>query len=396
MAGGLGAALVLSSSAESAAPLPASRSLARRRQQAVERCLQLIRNCQRPDGAIEMRLEREPTDPEDRKQAIESGEDPGAVAVDTVRVVPYFANHSALALLAAHARAGRNVEDVKRAARWLGFYAARQSPTTGYITDYRGSRSRGAFYSTGQFDSVDAYASTLLQLAQRYRAEVSGLALDERRELETLLSPMVLRHAATLALKAIESVTDADGLTWAKPDYKVKFLLDNVEVYGGLRAGEAFFAETGAGAEAAAARQQARTLERALDRFWQPERQRFAWAILEDGARQDGFTESYPHALANLAGLAWISGESGALWRALKQQFAPGIHAPIERWLMAAIGVGDADGGDWRQRTLEEAERFTARTNGQRTALLALVLCEGRSWMPNLAEERAGRAPPRP
>ena len=110
---------------------------------------------------------------------------------------------------------------------------------------------------------------------------------------------------------------------------------------------------------------------------------------LEDGAPQDGFKDSYPHALANLGGLAWISGESDALWQELKKQFTPDIHAPIERWLMAAIGVGDADVEQWRQRTIEEAGRCTARTNGQRTALLVLALCEGRSWMQSVAEERS-------
>ena len=385
---GLGAAVSLPSTAPAHAQQPASASRARR-EHAIEHCLQLIRNCQRSDGAIDMRLEREPSSQEDQKQAIADGEDPSTATVDTVRVVPYFANHSALALLSGHAHNTRNVDDVKRAARWMGFYAREQNQTTGYITDYRGSRSRGTLFSTGQMDSVDAYASTFLQVAECYSTEAAALPLAPRRDLEAVLPQATLVQAAVLSLKAIESVTDTDGLTWARPDYKVKFLFDEVEVYGGLRAGEAFFTQAGARTEAARSRQMAHKLGAGLDRFWLKERQRFAWAIMEDGAPQDGFKDSYPHALANLGGLAWISGESDALWQELKKQFTPDIHAPIERWLMAAIGVGDADVEQWRQRTIEEAARCTARTNGQRTALLVLALCEGRSWMQSVAEERS-------
>jgi hypothetical protein len=311
------------------------------------------------------------------------------VTVDAIRVVPYFANHSALALLSGHAHNARNVEDVKRAARWMAFYAREQDPTTGYVADYKGSRSRGTFFSTGQMDSVDAYASTFLQVAERYWNETLGLSPIQQRELDALLPRVTLIQAAALSLKAIRSVVDIDGLTWAKPDYRVKFLLDSVEVYGGLRAGGAFFSKVGAGAEGITSQQIAQKLGEALDRFWQPERQRFAWAILANGAPQDEFTDNYPHALANLGGLAWISGESDALWQELKRRFRPDIHAPVERWLMAAIGVGDADVEQWRLRTIAEAARCTARTNGQRTALLALVLCEGRSWMQSVAQEKA-------
>jgi hypothetical protein len=389
----LGAALALPSGAPSEARQPSPAPRAPREVAAIENCVQLIRDCQLPNGSIAMRLEREPTDEEDQKQAAADGEDPRAVMVDTIRVVPYFANHSALALLSAHTHRAPNLDDVGRAARWAAFYARAQNQATGYVTDYKGSRSRGTFSSSGQMDSVDAYASTFLQVAERHWKAVAALPPTQRQELDALLPPATLVQAAALSLRAIESVTDRDGLTWARPDYRVKFLFDSVEVYGGLRAGDAFFAGVGLGAEATKTRQMAQRLGAALDRFWQNDRQRFAWAIMEDGSRQDGFADSYPHALANLGGLAWISGESEALWRELQKRFTPDIHAPVERWLMAAIGVGDADVGVWRQRAVEAAARCTSRTNGQRTAVLTLALCEGRSWMPNVAEER-GRSQP--
>jgi hypothetical protein len=383
---GLGAAVALPSAGQAQGDQSVPTSL--RETTAIENCLRLIRNCQHPNGAIAMRLEREPSDEEDQKQALEDGEDPRAVTVDTIRVVPYFANHSALALLSGHARHAPNVEDVKRVARWMAFYAKAQSPATGYITDYTGSRRAGTFFSSGHIDSVDAYASTFLQVAERYWNETRALPPRQQQEMEGLLPKVALLRATALSFKAIESVTDGDGLTWAKPDYKVKFLLDNVEVYGGLRAGQVLFDQVGAQAEAATAREMARRLGEGLARFWQEDRQRFVWGITDNGARLDGFSQAYPHALANLAGLAWISGESQALWQALVTHFTPSIDAPVERWLMAAIGLGDAETGKWRQRTIDEAGRCTARTNGQRTALLALTLCEGRSWMRSVAEDR--------
>ena len=36
------------------------------------------------------------------------------------------------------------------------------------------------------------------------------------------------------ALGAIEATQDADGLTWAKPGYPVKYLVDQSETYAGL------------------------------------------------------------------------------------------------------------------------------------------------------------------
>src|SRR4029453_1279537 len=109
------------------------------------------------------------------------------------------------------------------------------------ITDYTGSRRAGTFFSSGHIDSVDAYASTFLQVAERYWNETRALPPRQQQEMEGLLPKMALLRATALSFKAIESVTDGDGLTWAKPDYKVKFLLDSAEVYGGLRAGQVLF-----------------------------------------------------------------------------------------------------------------------------------------------------------
>ena len=43
------------------------------------------------------------------------------------------------------------------------------------------------------------------------------------------------------ALRAIEATTDTDGLTWAKPAWHVKYLMDQSEVYAGLQAAKRLF-----------------------------------------------------------------------------------------------------------------------------------------------------------
>ena len=222
---GLGAAVVLPAQRRRThSNLPPHR--APRREHAIEHCLQLIRNCQRPDGAIDMRLEREPSSREDQKQAMADREDPHAVTVDAVRVVPYFANHSALALLSGHAHNARNVDDVKRAARWMGFLCSRAEPD-----DRLHHRLQGLTQSRHVLQHrADGFGGCLcLHVPAGGRVLLDGSGRSSPRPATRpggLLPRATLVQAAVLSLKAIESVTDTDGLTWARPDYKVKFLFD--------------------------------------------------------------------------------------------------------------------------------------------------------------------------
>lgn len=355
--------------------------------EAIDNCLGLIRANQLKNGAINMRWERDPNNIDDRKQAEENKENPSEKKIDTIRVIPYFANHSALALLSANSLYIANQEDVKRAAKWAKFYVDNQDQKSGYINDYKGSVSRGTFENSGTIDSVDAYASTFLQLADRYLLVTNSLPSPQRLELKKILPMDKLINAAKLSLKAIESVTD-NGLTWAKPDYKVKLLVDNVEVYGGLKAGERFFNGVGIKEDATKAKEMAAELGKKLGNFWQSSEQRFAWAIMEDGKIEGGLDKSYPHVLANLCGLAWISGKNPAPWLEINKRFAPDNGSPVERWLMAAIGVGDQNAPKWRPLVAAAGKNFNNSTNGNRVASLLLSLLEGRSWMPNIAENQ--------
>ena len=105
----------------------------------------------------------------------------------------------------------------------------RNQADDGYWNDFDGTLA--SYKNTGKVDAWDSSAAMFLLVAGR-RQKLTGKEP----------SPDLLRTAKN-ALKCIEAVTDAaHGLTWATPKYKVKFLMDNIEVYAGLRAAETLFA----------------------------------------------------------------------------------------------------------------------------------------------------------
>ena len=77
---------------------------------------------------------------------------------------------------------------------------------------------------TGTYDSTDSYAATFLTAVESmYNGTTCRTCVEK------------LLPALTLSVKAIESTQDSDGLTWAKPEGRVKYLLDQAEVGAGLR-----------------------------------------------------------------------------------------------------------------------------------------------------------------
>ncbi len=128
-------------------------------------------------------------------------------------VTPYFSNFAALALLEAPA-CHLPVE------RYLNWYL-RHIEENGTILDYHYDEQLHA--ETSRPDSEDAYAGTYLMLAARY-LEKTG---QTRWAVENLPG---LKKVA----RSITRLIDRDGLTFALTGYKVKYLMDNCEVYRGL------------------------------------------------------------------------------------------------------------------------------------------------------------------
>ena len=91
-------------------------------------------------------------------------------------------------------------------------------------------------------DAADSYAATLLEVVRLYLAEGGDPAF-------------VAAHMDELRIVAevIMGLRGDDGLTWARADFLIKYLMDNSEVYRGLRAMEEI-ERTVAGDEVAATR----------------------------------------------------------------------------------------------------------------------------------------------
>ncbi len=132
---------------------------------------------------------------------------------DQGAVTPYFANFAALAMLEEPAC-------YPLAERYLDWYL-RHIEGNGTILDYQYDRQLNA--KTSGPDSEDAYAGTYLWLVARY-LEKTGRTRWATKNLQGLkrIAGSIIR------------LMDRDGLTFALASYKVKYLMDNCEVYRGL------------------------------------------------------------------------------------------------------------------------------------------------------------------
>lgn len=144
---------------------------------------------------------------------------------------PYFSSFTALAFLRAD-KEKRYEEVVTKYMDWhFAHLNSKENDINGIggtIYDYEGKiKDRIVLVeeSKYEYDSIDSYAATFLMLLWEFY---------EYKEDEVYL----LKHHDEIisVIGAIQDVMD-DGLTYAKPDYKVKYLMDNSEVYYGLISG---------------------------------------------------------------------------------------------------------------------------------------------------------------
>jgi hypothetical protein len=210
----------------------------------------------------------------------------GAIAhyTDKVAIWPYIANFAAAGLV----RAGTVTRDPRYTAaawRWLSWYQAHENQQ-GFVTDYTVSVD-GLEQSTGDMDSTDAYAGTFLY--------TTWLAYKTTGDIVSLRG---LLAGVRGAVKAIGATTDADGLTWAKPAYHVKYLMDQAEVYAGLRAASRLLSAVGDAAGSRNANTQAARVKTAVAGLWNAARGSYDWAVHDTGARQTtDWSVLYPDAL---------------------------------------------------------------------------------------------------
>ena len=97
---------------------------------------------------------------------------------------------------------------------------------SGTIYDYAYDAKTGRETSKRKADSVDSYAATFFTLA---RALYDTRDAYSRQYVATIRGPLETMGSMELAIE------QRDGMTIALPDYPVAYLMDNSEVYRGLR-----------------------------------------------------------------------------------------------------------------------------------------------------------------
>jgi hypothetical protein len=137
-------------------------------------------------------------------------------------IVPYFANHAAWGL-AAHRVESQAIRNYV-----LWYFSHLNKPDRwgrmGTVYDYEVVN--GQEVPANDYDSADAYAGTFLTVLRAwYEADPAAA------------QPLLASHLADIEMIAdlISQLQQTDGLTWAKDTFRVKYLLDNVETYAGLR-----------------------------------------------------------------------------------------------------------------------------------------------------------------
>lgn len=209
----------------------------------------------------------------------------GAIAhhIDHKAVWPYLSNFAALGL----ARTSRVTGDGRYVAtvwRWLRWYQDHED-ANGYVTDYE--ITNGVPVSTGDMDSTDAYAGTYL-LAVRE----AWLATGDRTQLSAL------QEGIAGAVAAIESTQQPDGLTWATPTWRVKYLMDQAETFAGLEAAADLALVLRDDPLHDRAARDAAALRAGVDRLWNAQTGSYDWAVHSDGARTaTDWSRLYPDAL---------------------------------------------------------------------------------------------------
>jgi hypothetical protein len=186
-------------------------------------------------------------------------------------IEPYLADYATWGL----ARAAAVTHDPSfetSAWKWLSWYAAHQD-ANGYVEDY--IRNGTDFVPSGTMDSTDGTSGTYLSALWATATESKGQLAHLRH----------LWPAAKLAVSAIESTFDSDGLTWALSTYHVKYLMDNVEALGGMDAAYAMAQLMHDPMEAFRVKADALRLQTGIDSLWDPATGAYDWALHENGDR---------------------------------------------------------------------------------------------------------------
>ncbi|PYP86126.1 MAG: hypothetical protein DMG65_19425 [Candidatus Angelobacter sp. Gp1-AA117] len=146
----------------------------------------------------------------------------GALLYGTQAINPYYSNLAAIGLT-------KNASSYGMVQGWMQWYINHLNwPDKWglYGTTYDYDYNNGAEVSHIDADSTDSYAATFLSLSWAYFNTGDANAQSYVRTLSYQLDAIG---------QVLVQTQQPDGLTWAKPDYQIKYLMDNCEAYRGLR-----------------------------------------------------------------------------------------------------------------------------------------------------------------
>ena len=135
---------------------------------------------------------------------------------------PYYSNIAAIGMT-------KDPNRMPQVVSWMKWYISHLNwPDKWglYGTTYDWNVNNGVETSSGNADSTDSYAATFLTVVWNAWKSNNSAAQSYIKTLSYQLDAI-----GTVLLKTQQS----DGLTWAKPDYQIKYLMDNCEAYRGLR-----------------------------------------------------------------------------------------------------------------------------------------------------------------
>ncbi|MCW3044573.1 MAG: hypothetical protein JWL57_2731 [Actinobacteria bacterium] len=190
-------------------------------------------------------------------------------------VQPYLGSFAALGLVRAAEVTGE-LRYATAAWKWLTWYQSHMD-ASGFIDDWTNSGCR--LRDAGIRDSTDAPAGLFLLAllaAQRSFPQPAGGTPELPR----------FSTGITRALEAIGATQDADGLTWAKPGYPVKYLMDQAETYAGLVAAGELGRALGNAVIVDRAGKDAARLRQGVEGLWDPVAGSYVWAVHASGKRE--------------------------------------------------------------------------------------------------------------
>lgn len=280
------------------------------------------------------------------------------------RYNPYFACYAMIGLLEYQLREKAAAGEKYRAAAraYMEFHLSRlnvldKNGVSGTIYDYETDPATGRVRSCEDYDSTDSYAAVMLMLVDKYAAVTDDGAFlaAKKGDVERIAGAML-------------STLDG-GLTFARPDYRVKYLMDNCEVYGGLTAASRIFADIYKDKVLAERyRKEAEELRAKIERdFWDAKQGVYHCAILESGPAEldqsrfypDGASQLYPIIFGVLSPESKRAEELYSRFHTVHSGWTS-LRCDSHPWgviLLAAQKMGDADRMD---AYFAEAEAYLA------------------------------------